>query len=410
VLRGIGSERISIARRSLTALSAAAFLACAGLLPAFSAAPRDVAGARLEPVAFRDLGGWRADDHRAAFTTFLRSCEAIRKGKGEQRWITPSSQGLVGICRRALKHPPKTQAAARRFFEHNFAAFQVVPSQGNGFLTGYFEPEYRGRLAPDAIFSAPLLARPDDLVTLADGERLPEPHAALTAARRTASGLEPYPDRAAIEDGALGAKARPLAYLDPIDAFLAHVQGSVRVRIDDGSIIRLAYAARNGQPYSSLGRMVALETGLPPAELNTPKLVAWLKANPDAGRRLMRQNRSYIFFRVADELDPRRGPLGGSSVQLVPGRSLAIDRNLWSYGLPFWIDAELPRPDESTAKFRKLMIAQDTGSAILGPARGDIFFGSGPAAGDKAGLIRHPGRFVVLLPRETTRRPGGAGR
>ena len=389
----------------------AAGLALASIAsPAFPAAPREVGGARLEPVAFSALDGWKADDHRAAFGTFRRSCEAIRQSMGEPLSAAPSAPGLVGICQRALKQAPRTKAAARRFFERNFAAFRVVPSQGDGFLTGYFEPEYRGRLRPDATFTMPLLGRPDDLVTLDEGKRLPEPHAALTAARRTATGLEPYPDRAAIEDGALGAKARPLAYLDPIDAFLAHVQGSVRVRIDDGRVIRLAYAGRNGRPYSSLGRMVALETGLPPAELNTPKLVAWLKANPEAGRRLMRQNRSYIFFRVADELDPARGPLGGSSVQLVPGRSLAIDSKLWSYGLPFWIEAQLPRADESLEPFRRLMVAQDTGSAILGPARGDIFFGSGPAAGDRAGLIRHPGRFVVLLPREAPAPDGGARR
>ncbi|WP_291976090.1 MULTISPECIES: MltA domain-containing protein [unclassified Chelatococcus] len=397
-------------KRFLLALSAGGILTFGGLLPAFSAPPTEVGGARLEPVPFETLGGWRRDDHRAAFATFRRSCEAIQKSGDQQRWITPSSSALIGICQRGLKHPPKTRSAARRFFEQNFAAFRIVTPKGSGFLTGYFEPEYRGRLQPDDLFSTPLLGRPADLITFADGERLPAPHTALTAARRTTSGaLEPYPDRAAIEDGVLGPKAQPLVYLDPIDAFLAHVQGSVRVRIDDGRIIRLAYAARNGHPYSSLGRMVALETGLPPAELNTPKLVAWLKANPDAGRRLMRQNRSYIFFRVANELDPKRGPLGGSSVQLVPGRSLAIDRNLWSYGLPFWIDAELPQPDESTKPFQKLMIAQDTGSAILGPARGDIFFGSGPAAGDKAGLIRHPGQFIVLLPREIPR-PSGADR
>ncbi|PXW58865.1 murein transglycosylase A [Chelatococcus asaccharovorans] len=387
----------------------AAGLALASIAsPAFPAAIREVGDARLEPVAFPALDGWKRDDHRAAFRTFLRSCEAIRQSTSDRQPATPTSWSLTGICQHALKNPPRTQPAARRFFERNFAAFRVVPAQGNGFLTGYFEPEYRGSLQPDATFTTPLLGRPDDLVTLEKGERLPEPNAALTAARRTATGLEPYPDRAAIEDGALGAKARPLAYLDPIDAFLAHIQGSVRVRIDDGRVIRLAYAGRNGQPYRSLGRMVAVETGLPPAELNTPKLVAWLKANPEIGRRLMRQNRSYIFFRVADELDPARGPLGGSSVQLVPGRSLAIDSKLWSYGLPFWIEAELPRPDESLEPFRRLMVAQDTGSAILGPARGDIFFGSGPAAGDRAGLIRHPGQFVVLLPRRASVPGGGA--
>lgn len=405
VWRGIG-----IFRSSSLPLIAAGLAVALTASPAFPEAPTEVGDARLEPVPFSAIPGWKVDDHAAAFATFRRSCDALAIKADDLRPAVASSRRLMAICAQAARRPEPGRSAARHFFERHFTAFRVVRPQGQGFLTGYFEPEYRGRLRQDAIFSTPLLAKPDDLVAISAGERLPEPHAALTGARRTARGLEPYPDRAAIEDGALGVQAKPLAWLDPIDAFLAHVQGSVRVRIDDGRVIRLAYAGRNGQPYSSLGRMVALETGLPPAELNTPKLVAWLKANPEAARRLMRQNRSYIFFRVANDLDPARGPLGGSSVQLVPGRSLAIDRNLWPYGLPFWIDADLPRANESIEPFRRLMIAQDTGSAILGPARGDIFFGSGPAAGDRAGLIRHPAQFIVLLPKDAEPARRGSGR
>jgi len=379
--------------------------------PAFAEAPAEVGGAGLEPVAFSALPGWRDDDHAAAFATFLRSCAAIDAAEPDLRPALAASKTLAAVCSAALAQPPRGRAAARRFFEEHFQAFRVVPKNGAPFLTGYFEPEYRGRLTQDATYSAPILARPDDLVTLQPGERIASLGPELSAARRTARGLEPYPDRAAIEDGALGASAKALAWLDPIDAYFAHVQGSVRVRLKNGQVRRFAYAGRNGRPYRSLGKMVADETGLPPAQLTAPQLIAWLRANPADARRLMRANPSYIFFRPASELDPAEGPLGGSSVQLVPGRSIAIDRTLWPYGLPFWIDATLPGPAHTEEHFRRLTIAQDTGSAIRGPARADIFVGMGPAAGERAGRFRHAGTFVVLLPKDTREKePAAAGK
>jgi membrane-bound lytic murein transglycosylase A len=127
--------------------------------------------------------------------------------------------------------------------------------------------------------------------------------------------------------------------------------------------------------------------------------MAWLRANPDEGRAIMRRNRSYVFFRLADELDPAEGPIGGAGLPLTPGRSLAVDRTLWSYGLPFWLEGELPLAEGGAEPLRRLMIAQDTGTAIVGPARGDFFFGSGAGAGTRAGLLRHPTRFVVLSPK-----------
>jgi membrane-bound lytic murein transglycosylase A len=360
-------------------------------------------------VSFFALPGWREDNHAAAFATFLRSCTAMDRAHTGSRPVLAAARGLAAICRAAKAQPPKGRTAIRRFFEDKFAAFRVLPAEGEGFLTGYFEPEYRGRLKPDATYTTPLLARPDDLVTLQPGEKVPGLDPALSAARRSPRGLEPYPDRAAIENGALGAAARPLAWLDPVDAYFAHVQGSVRVRLGNGHVLRFAYAGKNGRPYRSLGRLVAEETGLPPAQLTAPQLIAWLRANPADARRLMRENGSYIFFRPATELDPAEGPLGGSSVQLVPGRSIAIDSTLWPYGLPFWIDASLPGSG-AEAPFRRLMIAQDTGSAIRGPARADIFVGMGPAAGERAGLFRHAGSFVVLLPKEPSHKePAAAG-
>lgn len=367
--------------------------------PALPAEPGRVGDARLEPVAFTELSGWPGDDHAAAFAVFRRTCAALAAGQPSLRPAAAIAPDLVGACRAA--GAPDAAADPRRFFERFFQPFRVLPP-GEGFLTGYFEPEVEGSLARTDAFPTPLLARPDDLVTIAGGETLPGVEPGLAAARRTAAGFEPYPDRAAIEDGALGERARPLVHLrDPVDAFIIHVQGSARIRLPDGRAVRVAYAGRNGQPYTSIGKLIVESGAVPLAEMNLERLTGWLRAHPDEGRTVMRRNRSFIFFRIADELDPADGPIGGAGVPLTPGRSLAVDRSLWSYGLPFWLDGVLPRPEGGSDPLRRLMIAQDTGSAILGPARGDFFTGSGSAAGTQAGLMRHPARFTVLWPRPT---------
>ena len=177
------------------------------------------------------------------------------------------------------------------------------------------------------------------------------------------------------------------------------MQGSARIRLNDGSVMRVAYAGRNGRPYTSIGRVLVQRGEMDLESMTLAKLMGWLKDNPGPAKDLMRQNQSYIFFREADELAPEDGPIGGSGIPLVPGRSLAVDRSLWAYGLPFWLEGELPFSLEKAEPLRRLMIAQDTGSAIVGPARGDFFFGSGEEAGVRAGLLRHTTRFVVLQPK-----------
>jgi len=276
----------------------------------------------------------------------------------------------------------------------------VHPHSGRGFLTGYYEPEFQGSRNPGNGFDTPLLARPDDLVTIKPGERLPGIDPSLQAARRTPSGYEAYPDRAAIEAGALGSRARPIVYLrEPGEAFIIHVQGSARIRLADGTSLRVAYAGRNGHPYTSIGRRLVERGEISAETMSLERLMQWLRENPEPARALMQENHSYIFFREADELAPEDGPIGGAGVPLTPGRSLAVDRGLWSYGLPFWLEGELPLSPARTEPLARLMIAQDTGSAIVGPARGDYYFGSGEAAGTRAGLLRHMTGFVVLRPR-----------
>jgi membrane-bound lytic murein transglycosylase A len=365
--------------------------------PAASEEPRGVGDARLSRLGFSDLAGWAQDDHAAALTTFRRSCAEIVKDARALRTALPASPGLKGACAAALE--VASSFGSREFFESFFAPFEVLPPAGRGFLTGYFEPEYEGSLVATEAFPTPLLARPDDLVPIPQGESWPGLDG-LQAARRTENGHEPYPDRAAIEDGALGERARPVIFLrDAVDALVVQVQGSARIRLLDGRTVGLAYAGKNGHPFTAPGRIIVERGHVPLAEMNLDRLTAWLRANPEEAREIMRLNRSYVFFRLAEELDAKDGPIGAAGVPLTPARSLATDRNLWSYGLPFWLEGELPLAGGGSEPLRRILVSQDTGTAIVGPARGDLFFGSGPQAGTRAGLTRQPVRFVVLLPK-----------
>lgn len=376
---------------------AAAVAALAAAL-ATAAVPRAEAQAELPPVAFTDLPGWAQDDHAAAYQAFLVSCRTLIAGTPPLRAALPPPPELRPVCDRAVASPDRDTAEARRFFETEFEPRRA----GRGVLTGYYEPEIRGALAPDATFDTPLMSRPDDLETLEDGESRPGLPKEFTAARRTPDGFAPYPTRAEIEDGAIAGRTRPLVWLTRVDAFFVHVQGSTRVRLPDGRVLRLAYDGRNGWPFTAIGRKL-VERGVMLKEVATMQaLRAWLAARPDEGRALMRENQSYIFFRIDDALRPKDGPRGAQAAPLTAGRSLAVDRTRWSYGLPFFIDGRLPST-VGGGRLRRLTIAQDTGSAILGQARGDYFAGSGDEAGRLAGGMREQTDFVVLLPRGAAR-------
>jgi membrane-bound lytic murein transglycosylase A len=357
------------------------------------------APAILEPITFSDLAEWPRDDHGAALAAFRRSARRVTEATAVQRPAPTPGRAFLEAAQDALASRPG--ANARTFFEGRFAPHRVVVAgSSSGLLTGYYEPEIEGRLVAEDGFRAPLLGRPDDLVSFLPGEAPAGLPRGLAAARRTAAGLEPYPDRAAIEDGALAGRGLELVHLrDPVDAFFAQVQGSVRIRLRDGKVLRLGYAGRNGQPYTAIGRILLEEGALSREAITMQTIRAWLAANPEAGKALMRRNRSYVFFSIDETLGPSDGPRGGEGVPLTPGRSLAIDRAIWPYGLPFWIEGSLPAlSGGADEKLARLTIAQDTGSAIISAARGDLFVGSGEAAGALAGLLKHPARFVVLLP------------
>jgi membrane-bound lytic murein transglycosylase A len=381
--------------------AALAFVAALGLASVTVAAPPSLPpGARAEALSPAAIPGWTQDDHAAAFAIFARGC--MTEPPLRQGLVLP--ERLAAVCDearalRAAGHPDR--ARARVFFERNFSFWRIRPQDGEtGFTTGYFEPEFEGSLTRSDAFPTPLYDRPKDLVTRVSDADWPGLDKALSAARRTAAGFEPFPDRSAIETGALDGQGLEILWLrDPVDRFVLQVQGSGRVRLPDGSVTRLTYSGRNGHPYTSLGRLLSRRENIPPAEMTMDRLVARLKADPAFARDLIRLNASFVFFARRDDLPPESGPVGGAGLPLTPLRSIAVDRTAWPYGLPVWIDATIPDGTGGEERLARLVIAQDTGSAILGPARMDLFVGSGAAAGHRAGLIRHPVAFTVLWPR-----------
>ena len=361
-----------------------------------------LAGATLEPLTFESLPGWPDDDLRPAFAALLKSCLAISSDVPAQRSGMPTPPSLKGACEHAQAHVPADRLAdIRQFFQSFFVPFKVSLDAGEGFLTAYYEPEVEGSLSPSRAFPVPLLGRPADLVTFSQGE--PRPAGiddSLAAARRLPDGsFVPFPDRAAIEDGALEGEGLALVWLkDSVDLFMVHVQGSTRVRLPDGKILRFTYAGRNGHPYTSIGKVIVGEGHMDLEMMTLARLTGWLRENKLAARRIMRLNRSYIFFARNDSLPASSGPIGGSGVALTPHRSIAVDRTIWPYGLPFFLETKLPQLEGGERMLRQLMIAQDTGTAIVGPARADYFMGSGDEAGIRAGLVRHAMQFTVLWP------------
>jgi membrane-bound lytic murein transglycosylase A len=350
---------------------------------------------RLDALDFGSLAGWSGDDLEAALGAFTRSAEALAAGHDNPRPAQEPPPGLVLNARAALGLASAGEHDARRFFETRFRPFRVISEDG-GFLTGYYQPRVPASPAETEQFRWPILGRPADLVSFGLDPAPAGFPEGVTGARRLADGaLVPYPDRAAIEDERRGA----IAWVrDAAEAFLIQVQGSAELEFPDGRRARLAYDGRNGLPYTSIGGIL-IETGeIAESGMSLASLKAWLRRDHERGLALMRLNRSFVFFKMIENFDPLLGPVAGAGAPLTPLRSIAVDRTIWPYGLPFWIEAELPWADETERPFRRLMIAQDTGSAIVGAARADLYFGSGDKAGARAGSIRHRADVIVLLP------------
>ncbi len=299
-------------------------------------------------VAPAALPGWRGDDHAAALAAYAVTADLLPPG-----WPRPSAADA---------------GDPRGFFERHFTA--RIPGTPPALITAYHEPELAGRASPEAGFAAPLFAPPDDL---------------------TPGTL--WHDRRAIETGNLLA-GRELVWLaDPVEAFLAQVQGSVRVRLPGGTLRRFGHVARNGHPYRSIGAVLLARGGVAPEAMSAQAIRDWCRAHPGEVAELLRENPSFVFFGPVD-LPEGAGPLGAMGRPVSAQRSLAVDPQHHPLGAPVWLEVEGPRA------LRRLMVAQDTGSAIKGAQRGDIFCGSGSGAGMVAGQFRDAGRLVTFYPRE----------
>ena len=366
----------------------------------------------LEPIEWSALKGWSGDDHVAAFATFLASCRSLLRSSLRQDEKRPMYAALTQVCRRALVAGRLAEDQARLFFERNFRPLHITRlGDSAGFLTGYFEPIVDGSRVPTGIFKVPIYRRPPDLV--------PPPHSAGSgfpnkgqSLRRTDGGtLVPYYDRGEILDGALDGKRLEICWIkNKSDALTIQIQGSARVRLEDGAMLRINYDGHNGYPFVPLSRILIERNVIAREEMSLERIREWVRDNPQSAEEFLRQNRSFMFFRIVGLTDDRqaagyqekpREAIGAQGITLTPTRSIAVDNALHVYGTPFFIEADLPLTDEKRGDhFDHLMIAQDTGSAIVGPARADIFWGAGDRAGQLASHVHHAGNFAMLVPRE----------
>jgi membrane-bound lytic murein transglycosylase A len=312
----------------------------------------------------------------------------------------PILTALAEICRKALTGSPPDP---RTFFEENFRPVRITKlGDQAGFLTGYYEPSVDGSRFPTREFTVPIYRRPKDLVPPPgekSGEGFPNTGRAM---RRVPDGfLVPYYTRGEIEDGALDGQRLEICWIkDPIDLLFIQIQGSARVRLEDGTTLRINYDGHNGYPYTAVGRVLIERGEVPREQMSMERIRSWMNAHPDEAKELRDENRAYVFFRVVG-LSDKDEPRGAQGIPLTPERSIAVDKALHVYGTPFFIRAGLPLTQQGgNSAFHRLMIAQDTGSAIVGPARADVYFGAGEEAGKVAGRLRHSAEFALLVPRK----------
>ncbi|MCX8999485.1 murein transglycosylase A [Rhizobiaceae bacterium BDR2-2] len=363
---------------------------------------------RLEAIPFSALEGWSRDDPSPLFPVLRHVHEHLRAGRSYRAGaLGLTSEDLLPLLQAAEAVSPSGAAEVRTFFERHADPFRIVPANSDhGFVTGFYEPDVEVSATPDAIWCHPFYRRPDDLADIDDTNRPPGMDGDYRfGLRREDGSIEPYPDRAAIDRGALQGRGLEIAWArSKVDVFFAHVQGAARLVYPDGRIRRITYAAKAGHPFSGIGRYLIEIGELDPATVSMQAIRAWLAAHPDRVDEILWHNRSYIFFREAGVADPSSGPVAAAKVPLAAGRSLAVDRLIHTFGFPFFVSSPTLTHLDDGHPFHRLMLALDTGSAIVGPARGDIFTGSGARAGEQAGTIRNPADFAILIPKNAAKR------
>ncbi len=387
----------------IVAASAFALSSVAAARPAFPEFPFQIAGAHYSPLTWRDVAGWSDDDQLPAFRAFLVSCKPIRAVSS--RAAEPPDKALAGSlrapCDAAAKTSVSDSAAARAFFEKHFVPLRIARlGESDGFVTGYYEPIVEGARTRSDVYNVPVYRRPSNLFVRGTSQAMATlPNKGEVFRKVGRRKLVAYYDSGAIEDGAIAGRGLEIVWLkSQTDLLFTQIQGSARVKLEDGGTVRINYEAHNGFPYTPVGRVLIERNLVPREQMSMQRIRQWIDENPGGADELRRQNRSYVFFREV-KLGENDEAVGAQGVPLTAGRSIAVDRFLHVYGTPFYISGDLPVDSEKPGPFRRLMIAQDTGSAIVGPARADLYFGAGADAGKIAGRLRYPAQFAMLVPK-----------
>jgi membrane-bound lytic murein transglycosylase A len=362
----------------------------------------------LKPVGFHELPGWGSDRYSEAFIAFEKSCkktsnyssnEALSPElhRANQEKSLEIKKGDLKVACEALPEKHQDNQIYKDYFEQWFTPYLAYSSNNkDGLFTGYYEASLNGSLEQDHPYNYPLLKRPEDLVMVDLGLFREDLKGRRIAGRVKGSYLKPYENREQISSGALTNKDLELLWVDdPVDAFFLHIQGSGVVVLNDGRKVRVGYDGQNGHPYYAIGRELIKQDIYSKEEMSMQNIREYLNNNPDKRDSLLNLNGSYIFFKII-EAD---GPLGAQGVELTPGRSLAVDRTKIPYGLPVWTDIE-PVFDNNK-NIRRLLITQDTGGAIRGAVRGDVFWGYGSQAELLAGHMKSKGQYWLLLPKRS---------
>ncbi|UCH50055.1 MAG: MltA domain-containing protein [Betaproteobacteria bacterium] len=339
----------------------------------------------LQAVSWDELPGWHRDELGQAWPAFIRSCMAL---SSQARWQPP--------CLAAARMDRHDDASLRAFFESWFKPYRVLNADGSltGLVTGYYEPLLRGSRTPSQKYRFPIYAVPDDLLTIEVDELFPELEGERVRGRRENGHVVPYYTRGEIEQGIDSLRGREILWVDDaVELFFLHIQGSGRVQLESGEIVRVGYANHNGHPYQSVGRILIDRGELTIADASMQGIKQWGHDNPDQLHELLAENPAYVFFRELPS--DSSGPIGALGVAITPGRSIAVDEKSVPLGAPVYLSTSWPN---SNRPLSRLMFAQDKGSAIKGAVRADFFWGFGEQAGELAGRMRQSGEMWVLLP------------
>ncbi|MEH6527911.1 MAG: MltA domain-containing protein [Sneathiella sp.] len=355
----------------------------------------------LEQTSYSDIPGWSGDDLAEFLPALLKSCTKIL--------TLPETRSLGGnnlagtaadwhaLCQMALTLPPQSDVL-RSFVEDNFTPFQVLNNgTETGLFTGYYEASLKGSRTQQDLYTTPLYLRPPELVMVDLGRFRDDLKGQRIAGQVKGGDLMPFAHRTEIDKGALENRELELVWVDSdIDAFFLQIQGSGIVQLDDGTELRVGYAGQNGHPYFAIGKALIERAYIPREKMSMQAIRSWLEDNPHEATEIMQMNASYVFFR---ELNTG-GPIGAQGVELTPERSLAVDRKWFPLGVPVFLETEVSTTDEADLPrpFRKLMMAQDTGGAIRGPVRGDVFWGYGDHAYEMSGGMKSDGKLWIFLP------------